>query len=83
MEKRLALTQHIREQLADVECALDKLGKGTYGLCDLCGKLIPFARLETFLRQPFVWTVKCLRLRMVKPGGQRAPTLPAFQECSS
>ena len=46
LEKRLALTQHIREQLADMEYALEKLGKGTYGLCDFCGKPIPFARLE-------------------------------------
>jgi DnaK suppressor protein len=45
-EKRLALTQHIKEQLADMEYALEKLGKGTYGQCDFCGKPIPFARLE-------------------------------------
>ena len=46
LEKRLALVQHIREQLADVEYALEKLEKGTYGLCDSCGKPIPLARLE-------------------------------------
>ena len=46
LEKRLALTQHIREQLADMEYALEKLEKGTYGLCDFCGKPIPLARLE-------------------------------------
>ena len=46
LEKRLALTQHIKERLADMEYALEKLGKGTYGLCDFCGKPIPFARLE-------------------------------------
>ncbi len=46
LEKRLALLQRTREQLAEVECALEKLGKGTYGLCDSCGKPIPLARLE-------------------------------------
>ena len=46
LEKRLALVHRIREQLAEVECALDKLEKGTYGLCDSCGKPIPLARLE-------------------------------------
>lgn len=46
LEKRLALAQHIREQLACVEHALEKLEKGTYGLCDSCGKPIPLARLD-------------------------------------
>ena len=45
-EKRLALMRNIREQLADMEYALEKLAKGTYGLCDFCGKSIPFGRLE-------------------------------------
>lgn len=44
--KRLALVQHIRERLTQVECVLEKLEKGTYGLCDSCGKPIPLARLE-------------------------------------
>ena len=46
LEKRLALVQHTREQLTEVECVLEKLEKGTYGLCDSCGKPIPLARLE-------------------------------------
>ena len=46
LEKRLALVQNIREQLADVGYALEKLEKGTYGLCDSCGQPIPIARLE-------------------------------------
>jgi len=46
LESRLAAVRHIREQLADVERALEKLARGTYGLCDSCGKSIPLARLE-------------------------------------
>jgi DnaK suppressor protein len=46
LDKRLAVVQHIREQLTDVGYALEKLEKGTYGLCDSCGKPIPLARLE-------------------------------------
>lgn len=45
-EKRLALEKRIREQLAEVEHALDKLQKGTYGMCDVCGEPIDPARLE-------------------------------------
>jgi len=46
LEKRLALEQRIREQLAEVEHALEKIQKGTYGLCDVCGQPIDPARLE-------------------------------------
>ncbi len=46
LEKRVALAKCMKEQLAEVEYALKKLEKGTYELCDSCGKPIPLARLE-------------------------------------
>ena len=46
LEKRLALEKQIRENIADVERALDRLDKGTYGRCEICGKLIDPNRLE-------------------------------------
>ncbi len=46
LEKRLALQRQKQEQLADVEQALDKFEKGTYGRCDICGNAISPARLE-------------------------------------
>jgi DnaK suppressor protein len=46
LEGRLAGVRHIQEQLAQIKRALEKLAKGTYGLCDSCGKPIPPARLE-------------------------------------
>jgi DnaK suppressor protein len=46
LEKRLALEKRIRDQLAEVEHALDKFEQGTYGLCDGCGQPIDPARLE-------------------------------------
>ena len=46
LEKRLALEKRIRDQLAEVEHALSKFEKGTYGLCDRCGQPIDPARLE-------------------------------------
>ena len=48
IEKGLILEQRIREQLDEVEHALHKFGKGTYGLCDICGQPIEPARLEVF-----------------------------------
>ena len=46
LEKRLALEKQVRGHLAQVEHALDKFEKGTYGLCDGCGQSIARGRLE-------------------------------------
>jgi len=46
LEKRMALQQRTLDQLAEVDHALEKLDKGTYGQCDRCGKAIDPARLE-------------------------------------
>ena len=46
LEKRLALEQGIKEQLAKIEHALHKFEEGTYGLCDSCGQAIDPERLE-------------------------------------
>jgi RNA polymerase-binding protein DksA len=46
LERRLSLEKRIRDQLAEVEHALQKFEDGTYGLCDSCGQPIDPARLE-------------------------------------
>ena len=46
LEKQLAWEKQIRDHLAELEHALDKFEKGTYGLCDSCGQPIAPARLE-------------------------------------
>jgi RNA polymerase-binding protein DksA len=46
LEKRLALENRIRQEISGIEHALDKYEKGTYGLCDNCGKPIALERLE-------------------------------------
>jgi len=46
VEKGLILEKRVREQLTEVEHALEKFDQGTYGLCDNCGKSIEPARLE-------------------------------------
>jgi DnaK suppressor protein len=40
------LANRLRDQLADVQRALDKLDEGTYGQCEVCGNAIGEARLE-------------------------------------
>ena len=46
LEKRLAVEKQIREHLVEVEHALEKFEKGTYGLCDSCGQPIAPNRLQ-------------------------------------
>ncbi len=46
LEKRLAFEKRLREQLAEVERALEKFDQDTYGLCDICGQKIDPDRLE-------------------------------------
>jgi RNA polymerase-binding transcription factor DksA len=41
-----ALAGSLREQLADVEAAIDRVTQGTYGICEGCGQAINPARLE-------------------------------------
>ena len=66
LEKRLAVVQNIREQLSGVEYALQKLEKGTYGLCDSCGKAIPLARLEAIPQANLCLGCKVLQTKSVK-----------------
>jgi len=46
LEKRLALENRIRQELAGIEHAMHKFEEGTYGFCDSCGQPIDPERLE-------------------------------------
>ena len=46
LEKRMALENKIKAELGEVEHALSKFTKGTYGLCDMCRQAINPERLE-------------------------------------
>lgn len=54
----MAIGENFRDMLAHVEHALEKMDKGTYGICDSCGKNIAKARLE-FLP----WAAMCAECR--------------------
>ncbi len=45
-EKDIALNEHIEKELKDINYALEAIEKGTYGICEKCGKEIPIERLE-------------------------------------
>jgi RNA polymerase-binding protein DksA len=44
--KELSLEQNTLDLLGKVEWALEKIENGTYGICEVCGKSIPLARLD-------------------------------------
>jgi DnaK suppressor protein len=46
LENRLALEKRVLDQVSEVDHAMDKLKKGTYGRCETCGAEISLARLD-------------------------------------
>lgn len=47
------------DALREIDAALDRIAKGTYGICERCGEPIPLARLEVL---PYArLCMKCLR----------------------
>ena len=48
-----ATARSIAAALADVDRAIEKLGEGSYGRCDQCGRPIPAARLEAVPATPY------------------------------
>jgi YteA family regulatory protein len=45
-EKDIALNEHTDLQLRNIDKALEAMENGTYGKCEVCGKEIPYERLE-------------------------------------
>jgi RNA polymerase-binding transcription factor len=45
-ERDLSLTNNIRDLLQRVDRALDRIGEGTFGVCERCGRPIEKARLN-------------------------------------
>lgn len=45
-ELQLQLGQHEREQLREIDAALERMDEGTYGICEETDEPIPFKRLQ-------------------------------------
>lgn len=54
----MAVGASLREQLEEVLAALEKIAKGTYGICDACGKPITKKRLSVL-----PWATLCKECR--------------------
>jgi len=66
LEKRLALENRVRQEMAMVEHALDKFEKGTYGMCDDCGQAIDPERLEVLPQASLCMNCKALLAKNAK-----------------
>ena len=56
-EKTVVLENQLKSDLKEIEKALEKIKKGTYGICENCGKQIDLARLE--VKPSAIYCLKC------------------------
>jgi len=66
LENRMALEKRILGQLAEVENALNKFEKGSYGLCERCGQPIHPARLEALPQATLCMSCKATQAKNAK-----------------
>lgn len=56
-EKTVVLENQLKRDLKEIERALVKIKKGTYGICENCGDKIDMARLEA--KPSAIYCLKC------------------------
>ena len=57
-ERDLALSAQAQSAIEDIDHALAKFEKGTYGICEVSGRMIPKARLEVI-----PWARECVEYK--------------------
>ena len=75
-EKDLSILEQVEAELADVEHALRRLDEGTYGTCEVCGKVIPDERLEAMPATRLCLEHQAEAEREVRFAGERADVGP-------
>ncbi|TFG46658.1 MAG: molecular chaperone DnaK [Dehalococcoidia bacterium] len=64
LENRLVMEKLVIDQIAEVENALNKLEKGTFGKCEKCGQAMDPARLTAL---PYAKLCMTCKAKQVKP----------------
>ena len=75
-EKDLSILEQVEAELADVEHALRRLDDGSYGTCEVCGKVIPDERLEALPATRLCLEHQAEAEREVRFSGERADVGP-------
>ncbi len=66
LEKRLAVEKRLMGTLSEIEHALRKFEKGTYGTCDTCGRAVEIERLEVLPQANLCLNCKAQQSRNIK-----------------
>lgn len=56
-EQIVVLENQLKRELKEIETALNKIKKGTYGICERCDKKIELARLQA--KPQAIYCLKC------------------------
>ena len=64
-ELLVGLGEHERKTLEQIDQALDRIKRGKYGLCQVCGKKIPSGRLIAI-----PWVLRCVDCSEAKENGK-------------
>ena len=75
-EKDLSILEQVESELADVEHALRRLDDGTYGTCEVCGRVIPEERLEAVPTARLCLEHQAEAEREVRMAGERVDVGP-------
>ena len=75
-EKDLSILEQVEAELSDVEHALRRLDDGTYGTCEVCGKVIPDERLEAIPTARLCLEHQAEAEREVRMAGERVDVGP-------
>ncbi len=75
-EKDLSILEQVESELGDVEHALRRLDDGTYGTCEVCGKVIPDERLEAMPASRLCLEHRAEAEREIRYAGERADVGP-------
>jgi len=67
LEKQLILKEQMEDNLTEVENALRRLERGTYGLCENCGRRIDPARLEVIPQASLCLDCKAAQAKSKQP----------------
>jgi DnaK suppressor protein len=52
-ERNVSLLEQVTDELAEIEAAFQRLERGTYGICEACGRPISDERLEVMPATPY------------------------------
>jgi DnaK suppressor protein len=79
-ERDASVLENVREQLADIDRAFQRLQDGTYGICEATGERIPDERLEVMPQARYTVEAQAEMERRARAGTGRSDAVPPRPE---